>query len=87
MPDRFSSHSTSLVSPATHGFTVTPDDGTELAEITRALYVGSAGTLALLLASGAEVTLAGLPAGTMLPLRVRQVKATGTTAGQLVGLL
>jgi len=87
MPDRFSTHATSLVAPATHGFPITPDDAADLPEITRALYIGGAGTAVLVLASGAEITLSGLAAGTMLALRVRQVKATGTTAEQLVGLV
>lgn len=86
MPDRFSDHAIALESPATHGFAVTPNDGADLAEITRAIYVGASGNLAVTLASGADVTLAGVPGGTLLPLRLRRIKATGTSATSIVGL-
>lgn len=87
MPDRFSTHSPALTSPATHGFAVTPSDSLDLAETTRALYVGSGGTLVLRLLSGQTVTLAGVSAGSVLPLRADRVLATGTTAANIVGLV
>lgn len=87
MPDRFQTLSPGLEAPASHGFAVTPHDSNDLAEVTRALYVGGAGAVSLVLASGASVTLTGVAGGTILPLRLRQVKAIGTTATHLVGLL
>jgi hypothetical protein len=87
MPDPFSSHSPGLESPAAHGFAVTPSDGADLADVTRALYVGGSGNLALTLLSGATLTFTGVAGGTLLPLRARAVKATGTTATSIVGLL
>ncbi|MFT2210364.1 spike base protein, RCAP_Rcc01079 family [Rhizobium giardinii] len=87
MPDRFSSNIPSLTSPATHGFTVTPSDAIDLSEVTRAIYVGSGGTLAVRLLSGQTVTFAGVSAGSILPLRADRVLATGTTAGSIVGLV
>ena len=48
--------------------------------------MGSAGDLELVLSSGDAVNLAGVPGGALLPLRVTRVKASGTTAGLLVGL-
>lgn len=86
MPDRFASFVPGLESPATHGFAITPADGTDLAETTRALYVGVGGAVALVLASGAELVLTGVPGGALLPLRVKRIKATGTSASALVGL-
>jgi len=86
VPDRFETASTSLTSPAINAFAITPADGAELSEITRAIYIGGAGNVRAILRSGAEVTFAGLPAGTVLPIRVRSVQATGTTATALVGL-
>jgi hypothetical protein len=35
---------------------------------------------------GDTVTLAGVPAGTFLPVRVIKVLSTGTTASSIVGL-
>jgi hypothetical protein len=87
MPDRFSSNIPSLTSPATHGFTVTPSDTIDLFEVTRAIYVGSGGALAVRLLSGQTVTFAGVSAGSILPLRADRVVATGTTAGSIVGLV
>lgn len=86
MPDRFADHAPSLQSPATTGFAVTPADGTDLPEVTRAIYVGTSGDVAAVLASGAELIFTGVAGGTVLPVRLRRIKATGTTAGTLVGL-
>jgi hypothetical protein len=87
MPDRFDNHTSSLVGPASHGFAITPSDVNDLEETTRALYVGGAGDIVLALVSGAELTIANVAAGTVLPLRTNAVKATGTTATALVGLV
>jgi len=87
MPDGFQNSSPSLSGPAAHGFAVTPNDSTTLSETTRALYVGSAGAVTVLMASGASVTFTGIPAGTMLPVRVTKVMASGTSATDIVGLV
>lgn len=87
MTDRFEALATGLDAPTSHGFAVVPHDANPLAETTRALYVGVAGHVALVLASGASVTLSNVAGGTILPLRATQVRATGTTASALVGLL
>lgn len=87
MPDRFSSNAPSLTSPATHAFAVTPNDGLDLPEATRALYVGAGGALALRLVSGQSVTFTGLAGGSILPVRADRVLATGTTASAILGLV
>jgi hypothetical protein len=87
MQDRFAGYASSLEGPAGHGFAVTPNDGTDLSEVTRALYVGVGGTVAVTLQSGAELVLQGVAAGTLLPLRAQRVKATGTSASAIVGLV
>ena len=51
-----------------------------------AVTIGGAGTARVRMLGGEVVSFAGLPAGSMLPLRVVQVMATGTTATGLVGL-
>ena len=84
--DRYEDHFPSLVSPATDGANVAPSDDADLAQVTRALYVGRGGDLSLRLASGGEVALAGVPGGALLPLRAARVLATGTTAGGIVAL-
>lgn len=87
MSDRFNTLSRGLTAPANHAFAVTPSDSTDLSEVTRALYVGGAGAVAAVMESGASVTFSSVAGGTVLPLRLRQIRATGTTATNLVGLV
>ena len=82
----YSGRSAAITASARAGFAVAPHDEDDLPFETRGLYVGSSGDIVLHLASGDEITLANVPGGTVLPLRVRRVVATGTTATQLVGL-
>lgn len=70
MTDRFADFQPSLSGPASTGFTVVPNDATDLPEATRALYVGMGGNLAVTMLSGAEFVLSGLPDGSLLPLRL-----------------
>ncbi|HVX81683.1 MAG: spike base protein, RCAP_Rcc01079 family [Devosia sp.] len=85
MPDRFASFSPGLDAPASEAFAITPSDSDDLAEVTRALYVGQGGDLVVEMATGVEVTFAAVPSGALLPLRVIRVK-TASTASQIVGL-
>lgn len=87
MQDRFANLAPSLTSPVIGGFAIAPHDSTPLPEITRALYVGVAGDVTLILASGQSVMLKAVPAGTLLPVRAQRVNATGTTAASLVGMV
>jgi hypothetical protein len=87
MPDRFQYSTPSLSGPASHAFAVTPNDGADLAETTRALYVGTGGSVAAVMASGGTVTFASLASGTLLPVRISRVLATGTTASAILGLV
>ena len=87
MPDRFADRSPSTDGPAFHGFAITANDGADLAEVTRALYVGTAGAVHVLMASGADMTFANVAAGTVLPIRAQRVLATGTTATLVLGLV
>jgi len=83
---RFTGRADAISAPAQRGFAITPNDAADLAAETRGLWIGASGDLALVLASGDEVSLVGAVGGSVLPLRVRRIKATGTTATQLVGL-
>jgi len=86
MADDFSNYATGLDSPAANALSVTPSDGADLAKSTRALYVGVAGDVAVNMVGGTSVTFVAVPAGSVLPIRVARVLATGTTAGSIVGL-
>lgn len=76
-----------LDAPANSAAAVTPS-ATALAFTTRALYVGGAGSVAVTMAGGGNVTFVGVPAGAVLPIRVTHVLAagSGTTATNIVAL-
>jgi hypothetical protein len=64
---------------------VTPSDVTVF-EVTRALYIGAAGDLVVVMAEGtAPITFVGVSAG-IFPVQVEQVYSTGTTAGSIVAM-
>jgi hypothetical protein len=86
MTDSFSKFARSLTSPPEHGLEIQPSDVEELPEVTRALYVGGAGALSVRMKAGEMLTFSNVQAGSLLPLRLAQVRATGTTATGLVGL-
>ena len=64
---------------------ITPSDTAELTAVS-VVYVGVTGNIALVTAGGDEVTLQNAQAGSIIPVRVKQVKATGTTATGLIAL-
>lgn len=64
---------------------ITPHDTNTLTYASRALYVGGAGTVTVVM-NGTSVLFAGLGAGTILPIRTDRVMATGTTATGIVAL-
>lgn len=86
MSEKYQGRADDIGAPARGGFAITTSDCADLLAETRAIYIGSAGDLAAVLASGDEVSFVGLGGGTVLPVRARRVKATGTSAGHLVGL-
>jgi hypothetical protein len=87
MPDNFSDHLQSLNSPGYDAAAVTPADGTDLNPYARALYIGVTGDVTVDMASGLETTILfkAVPVG-MLWIRVKRVRATGTTATNIVAL-
>jgi hypothetical protein len=85
--DPFAGQADSTMSPATRCFAVTPSDSADLPQATKALYVGTAGDVVLLsIDSAASVAFRNVPAGSILDVRARAVRATGTTAADIVGL-
>lgn len=71
---------------ASQGRAVTPNDSTVLS-VTSAVWVGGAGNLAVVFEDGGSaVTLTGVPAGTLLPIRVTKVMSTNTTATSITAL-
>jgi hypothetical protein len=84
MSDPFQYEDT-VVSPASRAVPVTPG-ASPLATTSRALWVGGAGNLNVTMRDGTTVLFSGVPAGTMMPLRVTHVLSTSTTATNIVSL-
>jgi hypothetical protein len=82
----FSNRAASPVGPATILKPVTPSDTADLPDgVSRSLYVGVAGALAVVDAAGNEATLFS-GAGQYHPIRVARVLAAGTTATSILAL-
>lgn len=74
--------------PGRTGFAVTPSDASDLAKYAKALYIGVTGDVTVLPidnADGATLLFKAHPVGYM-PVGVRKVLATGTTATNILGL-
>lgn len=79
MLDPLANRSHSTQGPATDLLPVVPDDTAELSEMAMALFVESGGTLRVVTRRG-EIREVVLDDQFLLPVAVRQVLATGTTA-------
>jgi len=67
---------------------VSPHDTNELPVIPKALYVGTGGTLVLRgVGATADVTFKNVANGQVLDVRAQFVRATGTTAADIVALV
>ena len=86
MPDPFQNTADAPSAPATRVLAVTPHDTNPLAEIPKALYVGTGGALVLQGVSGTDATLTNVADGSILPIRTKFIRATGTTAANIVAL-
>ncbi|MEQ9518641.1 MAG: hypothetical protein RLN89_04295 [Parvibaculum sp.] len=84
--DKFETYTSGLESPATDAFAIAPADGADLAQVTRAIYVGTAGNLVVRMKTGGTVTFKNMSGGMVLAVRAVGVEATGTTAADIVGL-
>lgn len=66
---------------------ITKSDSTELDPDLRALWIGGDGDLSILCwGQSAAVTISGVVAGTLLPIKARKVMAA-TTATNIVGII
>lgn len=84
--DGLLNHGRDASGPARRAAAVTPSDTVDLTTYAKALYVGAAGNVRVLTVGGEDAdatTFANHPVG-WLPVQVRRVLATGTTATQIV---
>lgn len=75
-----------LIDPADGAFVVVPSNTANLTDSARSLWVGGAGTLKVDMLNGNTVTFSGILAGTLLPIQVKRVYSTGTSATLILGL-
>lgn len=84
MSDAFALHQSGLTSPASRAAAVTPNDAADLVVHARSLWVGGFGNVAVVTVGGDTVTFTGVSG--LLPVRVKRVLATGTTATGIVAV-
>ena len=85
--DPFQNSADSLVAPCSDCFEITPADGEDLPQATKAIYIGQGGDITLrAIGADTDVTFRNTISGSILDIRVRAVRSTGTSAGNLVGL-
>lgn len=74
------------VLPIVGGAAVTTSDSVDLVTMSRALWVGTGGNIVVITMDGSTITLKNVQNGTLVPIRVTRVKATSTTATDIVNL-
>ena len=85
MPDIFANSIDSHDGPSRAPYAVVPHDSNELPDIPKGLYVGSGGDVTLRgVGASADVTYRNLPDASYIAVRARYVRATGTTAANLI---
>lgn len=83
--DRYAGMSPGLLSPYVGAVAISKSDSTVI-ETTRGIYVGGAGDVKATMQDGSVATFVGVPAGTILPVRVTVVWSAGTSATNMVAL-
>lgn len=87
MSDQFENFGGHVSAPATRAAAVTPHDSTALSVVPKALYVGTGGNIAMRgVGDGADQSWKNVPSGSLIPFRASHVRATGTTAADLLAL-
>ncbi len=85
--DAFEGYANSPIAPAELCFAITPSDTENLVRATKAIYVGTGGVVSLVPVRGTEaVSFVNVPDGSVMDIRAKAIRATGTTATNIVGL-
>jgi hypothetical protein len=71
---------------ASEAVDVTPADGSDLATVQAALYVGTGGNIKVDMSGSGTVTFNNVGDGVFLPILVDRVYSTGTTASNIIAL-
>jgi hypothetical protein len=87
MTDQFMNRADQVSAPATRAVAVVPHDTQALSDVPKALYVGSGGTVVMRgVRDTGDTSWVKVPDGAVLPFRASHVRATGTTAGDILAL-
>lgn len=87
MADQFSNNADQVSAPATRAVAVAPHDSNALTDIPKALFIGTGGNITMRGVNGAADQLwKNVPSGSVLPFRAQYVRATGTSASDLLAL-
>ncbi len=87
MEDAFSAAADQVSAPARRALAVTPHDSHPLADIPKALFIGTGGSITMRGVDGAaDQQWVNVPSGALLPFRAAYIRATGTSAGNILAL-
>jgi hypothetical protein len=87
MADPFDNCCNDLSAPARKALAVTPNDTDPLVNVPKALYVGTGGDIAMRGIDGdVDQAWKNVPSGVILPIRAQYIRATGTTATDILAL-
>lgn len=85
MPDPFAHFSDDPSAPARAPYAVMPSDTDPLPSVPRGIYVGTGGDVTLRgIGASADVVYRNLPDASYIAVRAAYVRATGTTAANLI---
>jgi len=86
VPDQFAGYVAGLNSPAFDAADVTPNDGADLPNTCRGLWVGVGGNIKVTTKGGTTVVIVGVPSGFVVPICVKRVWSASTTAASILAL-
>ena len=85
--DRLFHNADNIASPARRATPITPNDATQLTIVPKAIYVGTGGAITMRgVDDTADIVWKNIPSGAILPFRAVLIKATGTTAADMLAL-
>lgn len=85
--DKYGIGQDNVTSPSMNPIAVVPHDSNLLPTIPKGLWIGTGGDVTLRAVNGGvDVVFKAVPSGHILPVRAAAVRATGTTATDIVAL-
>ena len=87
MADEWKNTFDSLIAPAAGAMEVTPNDELNLSKYAKTVYIGGDGDLRITTVDDDVVTFTGMKGGSYLPVRVKRIWSTGTTATGIIALI